>query len=68
MHLFNQVLSVFQIIQFPRAAPWNIYFHISKLLLFKNVNSGKRPAGVGFTLFHDEQYQNIIISNKPIII
>lgn len=64
MHIFNQVLSVFQIIQLPRAAPWNTYFHISKLILFKNVNSGKCTASVGFTSFQDEnKYQNVIISD-----
>lgn len=38
MVIFHQVLPVFQIIQFLRAAPWNTYFYISKLILiFKNM-------------------------------
>lgn len=35
MHVFNQVLPVLQIIQFPREATWNTCFHISKLHLLK---------------------------------
>lgn len=68
MHIFNQVLPVFQVIQFPREATWNTCFHISKLHLLK-CYFRKMHCWCCFTAFQNKnKYQNVLISKEPITI